>query len=84
MYTFLSTNRSKQVAFADDFTVARKASDIKAYWDMLQQGLLFGYFPKSSKSYLIVKEQHNNAVDVFKSNSIVGRVVKIIRVCYPF
>ena len=49
----------------DNFTAAGKASKIKAYWDIpQQQGTLFGYFPKPSKSYLIVKEQHK-AVDVF-------------------
>ena len=28
--------RSKEVAFADDFTVAGKVSENKAYWDILQ------------------------------------------------
>ena len=66
-FIFINEHRSKEVAFADDFTVAGKASEIKAYWDILQQqGFLFGYLPKPSKSYLIVKEQHyNKAVDVF-------------------
>ena len=57
-FIFINEQRSKEVAFADDFTVAGKASEIKAYWDILQQqGPLFGYFPKPSKLYLIVKEQ---------------------------
>ena len=66
-FIFINEHRSKEVAFADDFTVAGKASEIKAYWDILQQqGPLFGYFPKPSRSYMIVKEQHyNKAVDVF-------------------
>ena len=64
-FIFINDHRSKEVA--DDFTVAGKASEIKAYWDILQQqGPLFGYFPKPSRSYMIVKEQHyNKAVDVF-------------------
>ena len=55
---FIAINEhgSKEVAFADDFTVAGKASEIKAYWDILQhQGPFFGYFPKPSKSYLTEK-----------------------------
>ena len=56
----------------DDFTVAGKASEVKAYSDILQQqGPLFGYFPKPSKSYMIVKEQHyNNVVDVFMGSKV--------------
>ena len=74
-FSFINEHRSKEVAFTDDFTVAGKASEIKAYWDILQQqGPLFGYFPKPSKSYLIVKEQHyNKVVDVF-----MGSKVKVI------
>ena len=71
-FIFITEHRSKEVAFVDDFTVAGKASKIKAYWDILtQQEPLFDYFPKSSKSYLIVKEQHyNKAVDVFMGSNI--------------
>ena len=67
---FISEDRSKEEAFPDDFTVARKSSNIKAYWDILQQqGPLFDYFPKPSKSYLIMKEQYyNKAVGVFMGN----------------
>ena len=66
---FISEDRSKEEAFADDFTVARKSSNIKAYWDILQQqGPLFYYFPKPSKSYLIMKEQYYKAVGVFMGN----------------
>ena len=71
-FIFINEHRSKEEAFADDFTVAGKASEIRAYWDILQQqGPLFGYFPKPSKSYLIVKEQHyNKAVDVFMGSKV--------------
>ena len=49
-FIFINEHRSKEVAFADNFTVAGKASDIEAYWDILQQqGPFFGYFPKPSK-----------------------------------
>ena len=36
-FIFINEYRSKQVAFADNFTVAGKARDIKAYWGILQQ-----------------------------------------------
>ena len=32
---FISKERSKEVAFADDFAVAPKATKIKAYWNIL-------------------------------------------------
>ena len=48
-FNFINRHRSKENVFADSFAVARKASEIKAYWDTLQQhGLFFGYFPKLS------------------------------------
>ena len=70
---FTNKDRSKEEAFADDFTVARKSSKIKEYWDILQQqGPLFDYFPKPSKSYLIVKEQcYNKAVGVFMERKVI-------------
>ena len=56
---FISINHlsAKEVAFADDFTVTGKLTSIKDYWGKLT-GLCpkYGYFPKASKSYLIVKE----------------------------
>ena len=36
-FIFINEHRSKVVEFADNFTVAEKASEIKAYWDILQQ-----------------------------------------------
>ena len=64
---FIGEARSKEVAFADDFTVAGNVNKIKAYWKILQQlGSLFGYFPIPSTSSLIVKGHHyNKVVDVF-------------------
>ena len=56
-FIFIKEHRSKEFAFTDDFTVAGKASKIKAYWDILQQqGPLFGYLSKPSKSYSVAKE----------------------------
>ena len=66
MNSLINKHRGNEVAFADDFTVAGKTSKTKAYWNILQeQGPFFGYVPKTSKSYLIMKEQHyNEAVEV--------------------
>ena len=71
-FIFINKHRSKEVAFADDFKVVGKASKIKAYCDTLQERRsFFGYFPKPSKSYFIVKEQHyNKAVDVFMGSKV--------------
>ena len=54
-FIMINEQISKEVAFADDFTVTGKVIDIKSYWDVLQQvDPLYGYFLKPSKSYLIV------------------------------
>ena len=71
-FIFINEHKSKELAIADDFTVAGKVSKIKAYWDILQhQGSLFGYFPKLSKLYLVVKEQYyNKAVDILMGSKV--------------
>ena len=56
---FISVNHisAKDVAFANDFTVAGKLTSIKDYWGKLTVLCPnYGYFPKASKSCLIVKE----------------------------
>ena len=56
---FVLTNdlQTREVAFADDLTVAGKLADTKNFWDKLAAiGPKYGYFPKSTKSYLIVKK----------------------------
>ena len=46
----------KKVVFLDDFSVAGSLNSIKDYWDKLTAiGPKYGYFPKPTKSYLIVK-----------------------------
>ena len=52
--------QTKQVAFADDFTVAGKINEIRMFWEALAKiGPKYGYYPKASKSYLIVKVEHD-------------------------
>ena len=71
---FISVNElnAKEVAFADDFTVAGKLLSIKNYWSQLTSiGPKYGYFPKASKSYLIVKEdQLPSAVTLFDTLNV--------------
>ena len=48
---------AKEVVFVDDFSVADSLDSIKDYWDKLTAiGPKYGYFPKPTKSYLIVKK----------------------------
>ena len=50
---------AKDVVFPDYFTIAGSLNSIKDYWDKLTTiGLKYGYFPKLTKSYLIVKEKN--------------------------
>ena len=76
-FTLVNQLNAKEVAFADDFTVAGKLSSIRDYWSQLTSiGPKYGYFPKASKSYLILKEdQLPNATALF-GNSNVNITVK--------
>ena len=56
-FVLTSELQTREVAFADDLTVAGKLADIKNFWDKLSTiGPKYGYFPKSTKSYLILKK----------------------------
>ena len=49
----------KHVAFADDLTGARKLEEIKIWWDTLMtESRKYGYYPKPSKSFFIVKQHY--------------------------
>ena len=61
---------TKEVAFADDFKRAGKINGIRLFWHTLVNiGTKFGYYPKPSKSYLIVKEGHSE-----RANEIFGNL----------
>ena len=46
----------KQVAFADDLAGAQNLLNLKKWWENIEKfGPLLGYFPKASKSWLVVK-----------------------------
>ena len=69
LYNFIQINEqwNKEVAFADDLTVAGRVNEIKLFWDKLKKvGPKYGYYPKPSKSHLIVKSNHiERATEVF-------------------
>ena len=49
---------AKEAAFVDHFSVACSLNSIKDYWDKLTAIVSkYGYFPKPTKSYLIVKKK---------------------------
>ena len=62
----------KQVAFADDLAGGSKLEKLKEWWDKITQyGPAFGYYPKPSKSWLIVKEEHlTRAREIFQGTGI--------------
>ena len=54
----LNDMNAKEVVFSNDFFVAGSLNSIKDYWDKLTAiGPKYGYIPKPTKSYLIVKEK---------------------------
>ena len=59
-------------AYADDLTGAGKIRLLKMWWDLLSEiGPRIGYYPKPSKSWLIVKPQYAEyAKKIFNSTSI--------------
>ena len=62
----------KQVAFADDISGVGKLLFLRIWWDLVNKyGPLLGYFPKASKSWLIVKPDHfEAATDMYKGTGI--------------
>lgn len=81
----------KKVAYADDLTGAGKIRLLKMWWDLLSK---IGYYPKPSKSWLIVKAQcAEYAKKVFSSTSIritvngqkhLGAVIESINFCNEY
>jgi hypothetical protein len=63
---------TKQIWYADDAASGGKLRDIKEWWDQLGEiGPLFGYHPKASKTWLIVKPEFiQKAKDMFPDINI--------------
>ena len=55
---------AKHIWFADDSGAAGKLKALKIWWDALQlSGPACGYYPKPSKTWLIVKEEHKEEAE---------------------
>ena len=65
-------NSVKMVGYADDFTAGGTVTSIKKCWDTLcKLGPKFGYHPKPSKTWLIVKNEFKEkAVKVFEGTGV--------------
>ena len=63
---------TKQVWCADDATGAGSCSNLRKWWDRISSvGPKYGYFPKSSKSHLVVKpEFEESAKSIFEGTNI--------------
>ena len=52
----------QQVWFADDATGASTCTNLKSWWNELSaRGPAFGYYPNGSKTYLVVKQEHESS-----------------------
>ena len=68
---------AKEIIFADDFSVAGNLNSIRDYWDKLTAvGPKYGYFPKPTKSCLIVKEKKLMEAQNIFANSRVNIIVE--------
>ena len=65
-------NLMKHVAYADDLGGGSKLEKLREWWDKtVQFGPSYGYHPKPSKSWLIVKEsEFDRAIQIFQGTEI--------------
>ena len=72
LFNALWSSDTKQVAYADDLTAGGKLKPLLNWWRSLSSlGPKAGYFPKASKSWLIVKpEMYDLAKELFTGTSI--------------
>ena len=68
----ISSKDVNQVAYADDLTSAGQLESLLGWWTKLQNiGPYLGYFPKGSKSWLVVKsDKYELAKSIFKDTNI--------------
>ena len=62
----------KIVAFADDLTSAGRLSKLRSWWKiLLDVGPKYRYFPKPSKTILIIKPEYkSNAAEIFDNTNL--------------
>ena len=75
-------DKVKQSAYADDLTGAGSIDQLKRWWDMVVYfGRFLGYNAKASKSWLIVKPEYLDIVQiVFKDAGINITVLEKLKV----
>ena len=69
----LPGKRTKSVTYADDFTGANSITNLLHWWNTLTTlGLLFGYYPKPIKCWLLVKPKcmKDIALKIFENPGI--------------
>ena len=66
------TSSIKQIWYADDSAASGQLSEVRQWWDnLLNIGPHYGYFPKASKTWLIVKSDYEEAAkEMFKDVNI--------------
>ena len=64
--------KMKHVAYADDLAGGSKLELLREWWDRcVQFGPAIGYYPKPSKSWLVVKQnQHERAKTIFEGTGV--------------
>ena len=62
----------KHVIFTDDLPGAGKSEEIKTWWgNLMTEGPKYGYYPKPSKSFLIVKQHYKEYAErIFAGSNI--------------
>ena len=68
----MDCNPATQVWYADDAAAGGSLKALHRFWNLLtQHGPTYGYFPKSSKSFLVTKPGHRgDAEHIFSSTGI--------------
>ena len=64
--------RTERLTFADDFTGANKLQELRSWWEsIVSHGPHIDYYPKASKIWLTVKEQHcHDVINIFEDNGV--------------
>ena len=72
LVTFYPDRDPKMIAFADDLTSAGRLSKLRSWWKfLLDVDPKYGYFPKPSKTLLIVKSGYESkAAEIFDNTNI--------------
>ena len=62
----------KHVAYVDDLAGGSKLRKIREWWDrVVENGPKYGYYPKASKSWLVVKpEMELEATEIFNGTGV--------------